>query len=465
MYRRLTLTTFVIFFAAACGDATDEPASETVAMDGKSDRFNSKSDFDTSLRATIARADVEPLDTGEVLPMSDPKVKLGQALFFDRALSGNEDIACATCHHPQFGTSDGLSLPVGVGGEGLGPARQLGEEREFIPRNSPEIFNRGATAWTTMFWDNRVSAGQAKFYTPAGDALPEDLDSVLAAQAMFPPTSPEEMRGDIGENEIGDLEELPAIWAALTERILGYPEYREMFEQAYPELDLEDAGFQHIANAIAAFEVAAFTKKDTPFDRYVEGDDDALNEQERRGAELFFGDANCSSCHNGALLTDQKTHVIAVPQFGPGKGDDAPLDVGRMLETRDEADKYAFRTPPLRNVELTAPYMHSGSYRTLREVVEHHLDPGATVFEYDAGVLEPTVASTMLQDPDFIEDCLSRVSPKLAPARPISDDEIDDLVVFLEALTDPSARLMTDVIPASVPSGLPIDGAPRSASR
>jgi cytochrome c peroxidase len=452
-----------------CGDALDTASTDEPAVDGKADRIDSRDDerseADVVLRELIANANVGPLDTGEVLPMEHPKVELGQALFFDRVLSGNEDVACATCHHPEFGTSDALPLPVGVGGDGLGPGRELGEERTFIPRNSPEIFNRGATAWTTMFWDNRVSEGEARFYTPAGDDLPDGLDSVLAAQAMFPPTSAEEMRGDTGENEIGDLEELPAIWAALTERVLGYPEYREMFAAAYPDLALDDAGFEHIANAIAAFEVAAFTKADTPFDRYLAGDDDALDGAQRRGAMLFFGDANCSNCHNGALLTDQKAHVIAVPQLGPGKGEDAPLDVGRMLVTGDDSDRYAFRTPPLRNVELTAPYMHAGSYTTLREAIEHHLDPGATVNEYDAKQLPADVRVTMVTDPDFIEDCMSRVSPKLAPDRPLSDAEVDDLVAFLEALTDPSARDMSDTIPEGVPSGHPVDGRPEPGSR
>lgn len=461
MRRTTAISLACLYLLAACGEATDNNDPADTQADGKADLFDDKSDrseTDEVLRELMAQSDVVPLDPGNVLAMDHPKVELGQALFFDNALSGNEDISCATCHHPQLGTGDGLSLPVGVGGDGLGPGRELGEEREFIPRNAPEIFNRGATAWTTMFWDNRVSEGEANFYTPAGDALPEDLDSVLAAQAMFPVTSADEMKGKVGENDIGDLTELPEIWDALTERVLGYEGYQEMFAAAYPELERGEIGFEHIANAIAAYEVSAFTRKDSPYDRYVEGDDEALSGAEKRGAMLFFGEANCSSCHNGALLTDQQTHVLAVPQFGPGKGDDAPFDIGRMLETAADEDKYAFRTPPLRNVELTGPYMHAGSHTTLREVIEHHLDPGAAMEAYDASQVDAGVAATLLTDPDFIEDCMSRTSPLLTPDRPIDESEIDDLVAFLEALTDPSAREMTDVIPTSVPSGHPIDG-------
>lgn len=459
MFRGTTLALLFLALVVGCGDGAPDEAGPT-SVDGKADDFADQKvpqGVDALLRGLMDEAGVVPLDPGNVPSMEDPKVLLGQALYFDRALSGNQDIACATCHHPMLGTSDALSLPVGVGGAGLGEARRLGEGREFIPRNSPEIFNRGATAWTTMFWDNRVSEGRGNFYTPAGDALPEGLDSVLAAQAMFPPTSAEEMRGTPGENAVADLEALPEIWAALTARILGIDGYPEMFAAAYPDLAPEQVGFQHIANAIAAYEVAAFTRMDTPYDRYVAGDDAALTGAQKRGALLFFGEANCASCHNGALLTDQLTHVIATPQLGPGKGDSAPVDNGRSLETGRDEDKYAFRTPPLRNVELTGPYTHAGAYTTLREVIEHHLDPGAAVAEYDRGQLDPEVAETLVEDEAFIEDCMSRVSPLLAPDRPISDAEIDDLVAFLEALTDPSARDMSDVVPQSVPSGLIVD--------
>ncbi len=348
---------------------------------------------DANLRQALEEAGVEPLDPGNVLPMNDPKVVLGQTLFFDRALSGNEDISCATCHHPGFGSSDGLSLPVGVGGDGLGPGRELGEGRHFIPRNSPEIFNRGATAWTTMFWDNRVSGGVGNFYSPAGPELPWQLESVLAVQAMFPVTSAEEMRGSPGESEIAGLKTLPEVWGALTARLLYYDEYERLLDAAYPGTPIQDYRFFHMANAIAAFEVAAFTKKDTPFDAYVEGDDNALNSEQKRGAALFFGEANCSSCHNGPLLTDQQTHVLATPQLGPGKGEVKPLDIGRALETGADADMYAFRTPPLRNVELTSPYMHSGAYTTLREAIQHHLNPEATVMDYDVAQLSTSERS------------------------------------------------------------------------
>ena len=274
------------------------------------------------------------------------RVKLGQALFFDKIVSGNQDIACSTCHHPVLGTSDALPTSIGVGGSLVGLERAGHGEGFIIPRNSPDIFNRGLTEWRTMFWDARVSIAAGYFATPAGATLPAEIDSVLSAQAMFPPTSRHEMRGEMGDNEIGDVEDsnLQGIWDGLIARILTVEEYVDMFAEAFPGVPTEDLGFEHAANAIAAFEVAAFTKLDTPYDRFLNGDDNALTSQERRGAELFFGEAGCAGCHTGALLTDQETHCLATPQLGPGKDKETADDVGRELETKS-ADDHAFRTP------------------------------------------------------------------------------------------------------------------------
>ena len=458
----------VAWLTIGCSDSVEviSAASGTAHSDGSKSDMGQRSrvadvdSVDARLREQLALYNVAAVDPGNVLPMNDPQVVLGQMLFFEKALSGNGDISCATCHHPSLGTSDGLALPIGVGGAGLGPQRELGEDRGFIPRNSPDIWNRGSDLWQTMFWDGRVHGKPGYFGSPAGLNLPEGLETVLSVQAMFPVTSAEEMRGHHGENEIADMEELPQVWAALTERILSYEGYPSLFRAAYPDVDPEDYGFQHIANAIAAFEVAAFTKLDSPFDRYIAGDDNALNEQEKRGAELFFGKASCGKCHNGPLLTDQGNHVLATPQLGPGKGDDAPFDMGRFLETGDDIDRYAFRTPPLRNVELTAPYTHSGAYATLADVIRHHLDPEQMIESYQAGDhVQGEAAETWLTDEVFLMECTSRVSPLLSTDGPITERDIEDLVAFLLALTDPSAYDMSDLVPGALISGLEVDRA------
>ena len=327
------------------------------------------------------------------------KVALGRMLFFDKLLSGNKDISCATCHHPGLNSGDNLPLAIGVGGEGLGEMRKMGKGRKRIPRNSPEIFNRGSAEWHSMFWDSRVTGStQEGFDTPVDKKLPEGLESILAVQAMFPVFARDEMRGKAGDVDIfGEQNELAlisnampqSVWFRLMQRILQVPQYRELFKAAYPEVAMEDFGFQHAANAIAAFEINAFTFTNSPWDRYLNGDLNALSPSAIKGALLFYGKANCVACHTGNLLTDQKHHNIGVPQFGPGKDDAAPLDAGRFMETGKDEDLFAFRTPPLRNVSITGPWMHNGAYVTLEDAILHHADPEFLLRNYDLEKLTP----------------------------------------------------------------------------
>lgn len=425
----------------------------------------SEDTLDRQLALAIEAQALRPLDPG---PAPSPAmVRLGEALFFDKELSGNRDIACATCHHPVEHGSDGLSLPVGTGGEGLGPDRRLGADREFVPRNSPEIFNRGAAEWTTMFWDGRVAGSTTNgFVSPAGTALPDGLDSVLAAQAMFPVTSRDEMRGAGGDrdvngspNELAGIpdDDLPAIWAGLMDRLLEVEGYEALFATAYPAVASGDLGFQHAANALAAYQADAFAFAATPWDAYVAGDVDALNDAARRGAILFHGDAGCVLCHSGQLLTDQGFHNVGVPQLGPGKGDEAPADLGRARITGGESDNCAFRTPPLRNVELTGPWMHDGAYTDLESAVRHMVGPASALASYDPTGLRPELQNTVRSSPPETEFILDTLDLYVATDRRLSDTQVEDLLAFLGALTDPAATDLTSLIPASVPSGLPLD--------
>ena len=397
---------------------------------------------------------------------SAAKVELGRMLFFDKILSGNKDISCATCHHPALGSADALPLAIGVGGQGLGTARQMGKGRERIPRNSPDIFNRGAKEWHTMFWDNQVSVDIMSGYeSPADEKLIDGLENILAVQAMFPVTSRDEMRGEIGDRTVrGEINELALIsnampqvvWHRLMLRLKQIPEYVELFEAAYPELAVQDLGFQHAANAIAAFETAAFTFHDSPWDLYMDGMTNAIDASAKRGALLFYGKANCSSCHSGNLMSDQKAHNIGVPQLGPGKGTAEPLDVGRYLETGDQGDAFAFRTPSLKNTAITGPWMHNGAYNSLEEAVRHHLDPRQYLRQYDASTLPIELRETFQDDAAVAERMLGQIDPALGLESPLSDREVGDILSFLYALTDKSALELGHLVPTAVPSGLPI---------
>ena len=269
---------------------------------------------------------------------SPEKVELGRLLFFDKILSGNKNISCATCHHPTQASADGLALGFGEGANGLGTDRAPGTTEhdavhERVPRNAPALFNLGAREFTVMFHDGRVEADTAGYYeggfiTPAKWKLPQGLDNVLAAQAMFPVTSPTEMAGQKGENPVADAISLNraagpnGAWAIIAKRLQGIPEYVALFEAAFPEQikSKEDITFVLVANAIAAFETTAFRADDSAFDRYLR-EEDQLSPSATRGMDLFYGKAQCSTCHAGTFQTDHNFYAIAMPQIGPGKAD------------------------------------------------------------------------------------------------------------------------------------------------
>ncbi len=395
-------------------------------------------------------------------PPSNAQLLLGEALYWDPLLSGNRDTSCATCHHPLFATGDELSVSIGTGGAGLGPERTMGERRELVPRNAPSILNLGLEEFTVMFWDGRAHGTTATgFVSPADDDLPFNLDNIVAVQAMFPITSRDEMRGKRGDRDIfGERNELasvddhdfPGMWAGVMARLLAVPEYIEMFAAAYPDTPTEELTFAHAANALAAYQMETFTFLDSPWDRYLMGERDALSPEAEEGARLFFGAAGCAQCHNGPLLSDLQFYNLAVPQIGPGKGNEQPLDFGRARETGDLLDLYAFRTPPLRNVAVTGPWMHNGAFTSLETAVRHHFNPLPT---YDADQLSPLMQTTV-PAPDICH--IAAAAPSISPPTPpLTDAEVMAILAFLEALTSETAVDLRHTIPLRVPSGLPVE--------
>ncbi len=423
---------------------------------------------DARLKTLLTRAEVRS-PTNPPAPRAE-LVKLGEALFWDPELSGNRDITCATCHHANKATGDNLSLSIGTLGQGLGELRvKLEERRDFIPRNAQPLFNLGYEEWQILFWDGRVSEAAVPgfFNSPASDRLPAGLDNLLAAQAMFPVTSRDEMRGLRGDHDIfGNTNELASlvdyaarpIWKALMKRLLAIPGYVELFNAAYPDVPVEALGFQQAANALAAYEIATFTFEDSPFDRYLQGDPRALSPEVKRGALLFYGQAECAACHSGGLFTDQKFHNLAVPQIGDGKGREQPFDLGRARETGNDCDRYAFRTPPLRNVAITGPWMHNGAFATLEGAIRHHLNPAAGLQNYDPQQLTLLLQAKCQDQPETLAAILATKVNIATEHVQLSDAEMQDLLAFMDALTASSALHMEDTIPASVPSGLTVGG-------
>ncbi|MFT7058749.1 MAG: cytochrome c peroxidase [Pseudorhodobacter sp.] len=412
-----------------------------------------------------------PLSDADYRSHPAGEVALGQLLFWDPEISGNRNISCGTCHHPNFGTADGVSLSLGEGGIGLGPERHadpknLPEQR--IPRNAPGLFNLGILDLRTLFHDGRIETDTTRvsgLRTPLEDEMVAGFASLLAAQSMFPVLSPDEMAGHYSENEIasavrqGRLTGPDGAWERIAKRIAAIPAYQAKFEQAYPDIAAgRTIHFTDISNAIAAFISAEWRSDAAPFDAWLKGEA-ALPEAATKGADLFYGKAGCAACHSGPLLTDQAFHAMGAPQLGPGKSERFEThqrDIGRMRVTNTAADAYAFRTPSLRNVTATAPYGHAGGHTELRAFVRHHLDPIAGLASYKPQALLPEFSPakpdwTISKDPSEIATAITR------PATALDEAEISAILAFLDSLTDPAALHGRLGIPETVPSGLPID--------
>ncbi len=432
----------------------------------------SRASFKAGLFGLIAG----PLWAGD-LPYDEPvfsdhpsaQIELGRLLFYDPVLSGSQTVSCATCHHPKFATGDGVSLGIGDGGKGLGPDRAVDADNlpeQRIPRNAPPLFNLGASEFTVFFHDGRLEEDATRssgIRTPLGADMESGFASALSAQSMFPVLSPDEMAGHYAENEVaravrqGVLTGAGGAWDILAARVAAIPEYRNRFNAV---IGLEPIAFTDISDAIAAFIDFEWRGVASPFDLYLRNGTE-MEPAAMRGMELFYGSARCSDCHAGRFQTDHQFHAIAMPQIGPGKAarfESHARDTGRMRVTGRAEDAYAFRTPPLRNIAQTAPYGHAGAYATLEGVVRHHLDPVASLRAYDVdqAVMPGFDANDLrvINDPAEIEAIAA--ANELAP-QDLSDDEIGDILAFLEALTDPQSLRGALGVPQIVPSGLPVD--------
>ena len=452
-----------------------------------------------AVNSTAVVAKGKPPGKGPDLPAPDydfrtpsaEKVELGRVLMFDKILSGNQNISCGTCHHSLADTGDGLSLPVGEGGKGLGVTRDVGSGADLIvervPRNAPPVWNLGDNSFHTFFHDGRVSTIGGESFpsgckTPAGHNLPTNLENVLACQAMFPVTSATEMAGQAGENSVadaaavGNLAGEGGVWEQLAQRLQAIPDYVTMFQAAFPGdvISAGDITYAHAANAISAFEGEAWRADNSPFDQFLKGDEKAMSENAQTGMELFYeGDGNgqaCADCHSGLYQTDLSFHAIAMPQIGSGRGSNSPgktgghEDFGRQQVTGNPDDTLKFRTPTLRNVALTAPYGHGGAYDTLRAAVEHHIDTVGSLYDYNnnrQAVLptHPTLDAEnyiAMDDPDRVDFIADH--NELYPYA-YSEEDVDRILDFLNALTDTASidlRSDQDVV-SGVPSGLPLD--------
>ena len=420
----------------------------------------------------------DPLRYRDVPDINSPEAQLGMELFFSKSLGGDRDSACVTCHHPLLGGGDRLALPIGTESDVpdlLGPGRTNNEGFTLppVPRNAPTTFN--TIAWDQFqFHDGRLESlnpqqgangaagGIRTPNSPLGEADPLAGGNLIQAQARFPITSREEMKG-FNHNPYSDQD----IREFLAARLGGYdgPEvFGDNGEALVDEDPLNDPSYwlakfqdifggdvnqpetmiteQRVSMLIGEYERSqAFAN--TPWKSYVEGNNWAISANAKRGAILFFtsseqGGANCSSCHSGDFFTDESFHNLAMPQVGSGKGNgaDGSKDFGRARETDLDGDKFAFRTPALVNVEVTGPWSHAGSYTTLEDVIKHHSNAANAIENFDDTQLVAEGVSNLDKMQENTLEALNFSSFELETLN-LSDMQVGFLVEFLKTLTDP----------------------------
>jgi cytochrome c peroxidase len=273
---------------------------------------------------------------------SQSKEELGKMLYFDPRLSGSNWISCATCHNPGLGWSDGLPRTIGNGQKELG-------------RHSPTVINSGYFA--LQMWDGRKKSLEDQATGPIGAS------------------------GEMNQN-----------YDALIKELQDIPGYVSFFDKVFGKNSIT---IENVAKAIATFE-RSVVSKNSPYDKYWAGHKGAMSSSSVNGMNLFFGKAKCSICHNGPVFTDSNFHNIGVKPAGPLK-----VDLGRYNQSKDDFDKRAFKTPGLRDITKSAPYMHNGTEATLKDVIEFY-DRGGDLKENVSPFITP-LGLTLQEKKDLAE--------------------------------------------------------------
>ncbi|HEX6810561.1 MAG TPA: cytochrome c peroxidase [Planctomycetota bacterium] len=426
----------------------------------------------------------------------DPnKVELGRLLFFDNALGLHKDNSCAGCHSPAFGFGDSQPMAIGVDNNGkVGPSRRGARNQ----RRSPLVANTEfypALMWTARFkalsgdpFDN--SAG---FEFPPPENVILTTQTLLQAQGSLPSTELVEMAGFTGiianpgpfgpthyqfDNGAGDPLPPPVggfhnfpIQDLIDARLNAIPDYLVRFGLAFNGgLPLPPGGITiHMRRlAIAEFQMS-LPGADAPIDRFARGQHHAMTPKQKRGALLFFGQAGCVACHavggqSNEMFSDFQLHRIGGPQlfpsFGVGLGNvifDGPggnEDFGVEQTSGNPAQRYMFRTAPLRNLAIAPAFFHNGAFGTIEAAIKHHLDVASSLADYDPN--GNGVPHDLAVGPHQAMLAMG-IDPLLATPIPLSNHQINDLTAFVaEALFDDRVPDFCELVPDVVPSGLPV---------
>ncbi|HKE27433.1 MAG TPA: cytochrome c peroxidase [Bryobacteraceae bacterium] len=429
----------------------------------------------------------------------DPKLAdLGRLLFFDKIHALHDDNTCAGCHSPTNGFGDTQSIAIGIQNNNLvGPNRHGPRNQRRTPMVSNTAFFPG------LMWNERFFAasgvpfdnsGGFVFPPPEGTTRfpPHDpVMKVLAqAQGEMPPTEMTEVagftgtRGTIGPQfdqfDDGKGTAVPPpdasgfrndpIRQEVLKRLDASPAYRALFGAVFPSVAAGGPiDFSMFGRAIAEFECTLIFA-DAPIDRFARGEHEAMSVPEKNGALIFFGKGGCVTCHavagkSNEMFSDFQMHVMGVPQiapeFGVGKGNvifDGPAqneDFGLEQVTGNPADRYKFRSSPLRNVALQAAFFHNGAFTRLEDAIYHHLHIFESARNYNPVRAGLDQDLTLRLGP--IEPVLTRIDPFLLNPPQLTPEEFDNLVAFVRTgLLDPRAERqnLCSLIPSALPSGM-----------
>jgi cytochrome c peroxidase len=409
---------------------------------------SSADELDHLLRNRIEFYNLRPIEKNPPNPNRD-LVTLGKFLFSEKNLSGNRRISCQTCHNPATGTTDRLPLSQSENGKNI------------LGRNAPSLFNVGLKTRTSMFWDGRVKYdSKTNVFTTPEEALngpnpkareiTENLKSALSAQAIFPLVAHNEMLGEVGENEIANAGNNLDSWDRIIERIKKESptmdpteNYVKLFLKAYPETSEDKLNIGHVGEAIATFQREEFQSNDSPFQRYLRGNNKAMTLAQKRGFAVFMGRGHCIDCHQGSELGKGELFAsVATPEWGAVP---LVLDKGQGDVLKDIKRNFFYRVPSLVNIKLTSPYMHNGAYQNLSQVIEHYDNVSGMLVSFkisqerqDQMPVKVAVANQQAILDDIWLASQSGLFPELKNRLRLLDREKRYLEIFMEeALTDP----------------------------
>src|SRR5215475_8858320 len=458
----------VLLIIAACGVMMFAPSQKVKAQGGSLNQGNTDSEKLNGQLASVLRnmgftGRIESrLENRLGRPIDNQLANLGRLAFHDSLLGLNDDNSCSGCHAAPAGFGDTQSIAIGVQNNNIVGPDRAGPRNQ---RRAPMVLNN--VFYPRLMWNSRFASlsgdpfdNSAGFLFPAPEGLSLSfLPHLLQAQAFIPPTERSEMAGFRLTVPVTN----DGIRAAVVNRLNANSEYRQLFADIFS--DVHDGGpitYEMLARAIAEFEFAlAFS--DAPIDMFARGDKSAMSDSQKRGALLFFGKAGCVQCHavsgiSNEQFSDFRQHVIGLPQLFPSNGNvpfdgpDANEDFGLEQITGNPADRYAFRTSPLRNVILQPTFFHNGAYTRLEDALRFHLDAIISARKYNRA--QAGVDNDLKVGP--IEPVLQRIDPLLATPVTLTDDEFQWLLEFVrDGLHDPRAtpQMLRLLIPNRLPSG------------